>query len=115
MKDPALPRNKYNFHLLEIGGEMFVPGKPAQIRTAATMWGTRYGFWLTTRKASPADNYGPTGLWVKRVEDPPRQKKRKREDKTDHQLLKELHDAVRCLTVLICQVKADVAKLANDS
>ena len=100
--------NKYGFQDLAIEESMYVPGDPSNIRSAAAMWGTRYGIWLSTRKADGK------GLHVTRIADPPRQPKRKREDKTDRQLLKEIHDTLRCLAVIICRMETTLNELRDD-
>jgi hypothetical protein len=81
--------NKYQFHSLEIGQEMFVPGKLGNIRSAASMWGRRRAVWLTVR---PTEG----GAIVKRMFAP---KGKKRNQQI------EIITALRTLTLLVLQIK----------
>ena len=41
---------KYSYDQLEIGESMEVTGIEGNIRSAASMWGTRFGIWLSVTK-----------------------------------------------------------------
>lgn len=42
--------SKYDFAELEIGQSKLITGNEGNIRSAASMWGTRYGIWFTVSR-----------------------------------------------------------------
>lgn len=81
--------NKYQFHLLDIGDSMFVPGRLENIRSAASMWGKRQSIWLRVVRAE-------SGATVTRTEGPI--------TKVRNQQL-EIMNALRTLTLLVLEMK----------
>jgi len=86
--------NKYHFQDLEIGESIEVCGVEQNIRSAASMYGTRYGIWLQCSRID--DGYTK----VTRVESPIRPRKRT-QSKTDR--LVERLDAMASLLRLILE------------
>ncbi len=86
--------NKYHFQDLEIGESMEVCGVEQNIRSAASMYGTRYGIWLQCSRID--DGY----VKVTRIETPlrPRTKTLSRHDRVVERL-----DAIATLLRLVLE------------
>jgi hypothetical protein len=93
--------NKYHFQDLEIGESMEVCGVEQNIRSAASMYGTRYGVWLQCTKID--DGYTK----VTRIESPIRPRK---QETSRHDRLVERMDAMAELLRLILKKLNDQAK-----
>lgn len=99
---PSPVRDKYHFRSLDIGESMELERiDPARVRTAATMYGTRYGVWLLVHKT------GTDTATVTRVEAPPVRKKVIGDNHRDEGIRK-LHDAVATLTGMFLKVQRSV-------
>jgi hypothetical protein len=72
--------NKYNFQDLSIGESKEVTGIEGNIRSSATMWGTRYGIWLQCEKIDDGR------IKVTRVPEPISWNKKERIDKLEHKV-----------------------------
>lgn len=104
-------QKKYPFdELTEVGDSMVLPKdqvKEGNLRSAAAMWGTRYGKWL--RVAKLADE----AFKVTMVADPPRQHKKVRPQHRPPSVatlelqstLQQHHEALRALTLLVLDLK----------
>jgi hypothetical protein len=86
--------NKYHFQDLEIGESMEVCGIEQNIRSAASMYGTRYGIWLQCSRID--DGY----IKVTRIENPIRQRTIRL---SKHEQLCERLDAVAQLLRLVLE------------
>lgn len=103
-------QSRYFFRELAIGEEVVIGPERAtesQVRTAATQMGTRYGVWLQARKC-------PEGIRVTRVESAPAHTKKKwkatlHRERTQAAQMKTLTEALRCLTVLVCEIRETVS------
>ena len=71
LRSDNLYEKKYTFDELDIGESMEVTGIEGNIRSAATMWGTRYSIWLQVSKIDDGI------MRVTRIEAPLRLKQKK--------------------------------------
>ncbi len=91
---------KYHWEDLAIGESVFEQGNGNSIRSTACMWGTRYGVWLGVNKTDG-------GFLVTRYAEPrfPKRRVRPVAVKTLEEQLKQHHDALRALTLLVLGIK----------
>lgn len=83
-------KKKYPFDEIEIDQTIHLRGKLSAIRSAASMWGTRYGVWLTVAKVEG-------GAEVTRRATPTKQRSVR---VSLDQRLQRIEDGVRFLSVL---------------
>lgn len=92
-------KRKYDFAELEVGETKTFLGRLANIRSAASMWGTRYGVWLKVKKA-------PSGAEVTRVATSFSPQRTVRV--TLDQRLQRIEDGIRFLSLLTIQLKKQI-------
>ncbi len=89
-------KRKYDFQTLDIGETQFFHGKIERIRSAASMWGTRYGVWLKVTRV-------PNGADVTRVESSFSTQRKVHVGINER--LKRIEDGIRFLSLLVIQLK----------
>lgn len=97
----GLWEKKYHYEELKIGESIEVTGVEGNIRSAATMWGTRYGIWLQVAKIDDGV------MRVTRIEAPLRERKKKI---TRDALLDAKLDAIVSLQRLILERLDEIQK-----
>ena len=86
---------KYPFDGLQIGESVEVVGVEGNIRSSASMWGTRYGIWLQCEKIDDGR------IKVTRIDTPVNYKKKKRIDRLEEKidmlagLLLKIHEQLK--------------------
>lgn len=92
--------DKYGFKNFHVGETTVFPLVYKNIRSAATMYGTRYGVWFNVEKR-------PDGFYVTRIEAPPSNKS-KRKEALDIRL-KRIEDGVRFCSIILVKLQKEKA------
>lgn len=95
-QDDHYRKTKYNLHLLQEPGEsMIIHGDGRLIRTAASMWGTRFGVWFSV-------NMEDGGYRITRLDAPP--KKRLTRDLRLEERMDRMEDALRFNSIMLSKI-----------